>query len=89
MTRLTDDADYDADYYAREPSENFSGPQSESGNDGAYYPLGFPANMTKLRKQGQTTSKHCCAHQLVTKLFKCNSFYFLSDILLCLERRIE
>ncbi|VEL32041.1 unnamed protein product [Protopolystoma xenopodis] len=52
MARLTDDEG--------ETSGNVPIPRSDSGNDHVYYglrtrcvPLGLPANMTKLRKQGQ------------------------------------
>ncbi|VEL24373.1 unnamed protein product [Protopolystoma xenopodis] len=55
MARLTDDVG--------ETSVNVPHPRSYSGYDDAYYglrtrgvPLDLPANMTKLRKQGQTTS---------------------------------
>ncbi|VEL16446.1 unnamed protein product [Protopolystoma xenopodis] len=59
LTRLTDDTDYDA----VETSGNVASPRSDSGNNHAYYtlqtrgdPPGLPANMTKLRKLGQTTT---------------------------------
>ncbi|VEL09034.1 unnamed protein product [Protopolystoma xenopodis] len=59
MARLTDDAEYEAG----EASGNVPCARSDSGNDHAYkglrtkcVPLGLPASMTKLRKQGQTTS---------------------------------
>ncbi|VEL09788.1 unnamed protein product [Protopolystoma xenopodis] len=59
MTRLTDDADYDA----CETSGNVSRPRSDFGNDHACNGLRtrcvllrLPTNMTKLRKQCQTTS---------------------------------
>ncbi|VEL21474.1 unnamed protein product [Protopolystoma xenopodis] len=61
MARLTDDADYGAG----ERSGNVPSPRSDSGNDNAYYELrtrcvslALSANMTKLRKQGQTATKH-------------------------------
>ncbi|VEL18629.1 unnamed protein product [Protopolystoma xenopodis] len=55
MATLTDDAG--------ETSGNIPHPRSDFGNDRAYnglrtrfVPLSLPTNMTKLRKQGQTTS---------------------------------
>ncbi|VEL31636.1 unnamed protein product [Protopolystoma xenopodis] len=59
MARLIDDADYNAG----DPSWSVPRPRSYSGNDEAYnglrircVPLSLPTNMTKLRKQGQSTS---------------------------------
>ncbi|VEL23870.1 unnamed protein product [Protopolystoma xenopodis] len=57
--RLTDDADYDSG----ETSGNVPRKRSSSGNLDSHnglrtrcVPLSLPANMTKLRKQSQTTS---------------------------------
>ncbi|VEL31534.1 unnamed protein product [Protopolystoma xenopodis] len=59
MARLTDDANYDAG----EMSEKVSNPGSNFGNNQAYnalrtryVPQSLSTNVTKLRKQGQTTS---------------------------------
>ncbi|VEL24299.1 unnamed protein product [Protopolystoma xenopodis] len=59
MARLIDDADYDAG----KTSGNVPSPRSDSENAHGYYglgarfvPLGLPANLTKLRNQGKTTS---------------------------------
>ncbi|VEL13160.1 unnamed protein product [Protopolystoma xenopodis] len=58
MARLTDDADYDARkcmgiYHVNGPTGNY---HAYYGLRTRYVPLGLPANMTKLRKRGQTTS---------------------------------
>ncbi|VEL11839.1 unnamed protein product [Protopolystoma xenopodis] len=60
ITKLIDDADYDAG----ETFGNVPRPRSDFGNDyvcnglrARYVPLSLLTNMTKLRKQGQTTFK--------------------------------
>ncbi|VEL40526.1 unnamed protein product [Protopolystoma xenopodis] len=83
MVKLTNDADYDAG----ETSGNVLRPRSDFGNDHAdmgprtrCVPLSLPTNMTKLRKQGQTTSRQrketATTKGHITLVFIPTSLYF-------------
>ncbi|VEL16927.1 unnamed protein product [Protopolystoma xenopodis] len=59
MTRLTDDADYDAgEMSGNVPSSRFDPGiyHAYYGHRTGYVPLGLPANIVKLRKPVQETS---------------------------------
>ncbi|VEL29534.1 unnamed protein product [Protopolystoma xenopodis] len=69
MAILTDDADYDAgDTFGDVPRPrfNFGNEHADNGLRTRCVPLSLPTNMTMLRKQGQTTSKHhlCLPYRL-------------------------
>ncbi|VEL44276.1 unnamed protein product [Protopolystoma xenopodis] len=87
IVKLTDDANHDADYDAGGASGNVPRPRSDFGNEYAYnglrtrcVPLSLSTNMTKLRKQVQTTfiqRKETATTQKATPSWSSYLFYFV------------